>query len=118
MAIPITVRCECGETHSVDLGDNVECSCGRRYDTASIPPERFAYARSHQARIRLYMQLGTIFMLTGVVLAAVLWGLKGVAVAIPLAGLLWFLFFGKWLRKRWLHGPRDQSTYQLEASER
>jgi hypothetical protein len=25
---------------------------------------------------------------------------------------------GEWLRKRWFHGPRDQSTYQLEASER
>jgi hypothetical protein len=118
MAIPITVRCECGETHSVDLGDDVECGCGRRYETASIPPERFAHVRARQVRIRLYMQLGIIFMVTGVVLSAVFWGLKGVAIAIPLAGLVWFLFFGKWYRTRWLHGPRDTTTFELEATER
>jgi hypothetical protein len=118
MAIPITVRCECGETHAVDLGDTVECPCGRRYDTSTLPAERFAHVRARQARIRLYMQLGIIFMVTSVVIAAVLWGVKGVAVAIPLAGLLWFLFFGKWYRTRWLRDSGDQPPVRLEATER
>ena len=48
------------------------------------------------------MQLGIVFMGLSVVGAAVLWGVKGVAVAVPLAGLVWFLFFGKWYRRRWL----------------
>jgi hypothetical protein len=118
MAIPITVRCECGMKHSVDLGDTVDCPCGRRYETSTVPPESFAHVRARQARIRLYMQLGFIFMAVSIVLAAVFWGVKGVAIAVPLAGLLWFLFFGKWYRKRWLHGDRDTTTFQLEASER
>jgi hypothetical protein len=115
MAIPITVRCECGETHSVDLGDAVECRCGRRYDTAALPPESFGHIRARQARIRLYMQLGIIFMGLSVVLSAVFWGVKGVAVAIPLAGLVWFLFFGKWYRTRWLRDTGEKTTLQLEA---
>jgi hypothetical protein len=118
MSIPITVRCECGETHSADLGDTVECSCGRRYDTAALPAESFGHVRARRARIRLYMQLGLIFIGTSVVVAAVLWGLKGVAVAVPLAGLLWFLFFGKWYRTRWLGDSGEQAPLQLKATDR
>lgn len=118
MAIPITVRCECGETHSVDLGDEVECTCGRRYETASLSPASFADIRARQARMRLYMQLGIVFIGLSVVAAAVLWGLKGVLIALPLAGLVWFLFFGKWYRRRWLLDTGDRTTLRLEATER
>jgi hypothetical protein len=118
MAIPITVRCECGETHAVDLGNTVECTCGRRYETATLSPESFGHIRARQARIRLYMQLGIVFIGLSVVAAAVFWGVKGVLVALPLAGLLWFLFFGKWYRKRWLRDTGDRTTLQLEATER
>lgn len=118
MAIPITVRCECGETHSVDLGDTVECTCGRRYETATLPPERFADIRARQARIRLYVQLGIVFIGLSAVGAALLWSAKGVAVAVPLAGLIWFLFLGKWYRRRWLRHVGDRTVLQLEASER
>jgi hypothetical protein len=118
VSIPITVRCECGETHSVDLGDPVACTCGRHYETASLPPERFAHIRARQARIRLYLQLGFIFMALSAVGTAILWGVKGIAVAVPLAGLVWFLFLGKWYRRRWLRDVGDRTTLQLEASER
>jgi hypothetical protein len=117
MAIPITVRCECGETHSVDLGDAVECPCGRRYETSTLPPERFAHIRARQARVRLYLQLGVVFIALSAVAAAILWSAKGVAVAIPLAGLIWFLFLGKWYRRRWLRDVGDPTTLKLEASE-
>jgi hypothetical protein len=118
MAIPITVRCECGETHSVDLGDTVDCTCGRRYDTSALRPESFAHIRVRQARMRLYMQLGIVFIGLSVVVAAVSWGVKGVLIALPLAGLLWFLFFGKWYRTRWLHDSSQQAPLQLEATDR
>ena len=118
MAIPITVRCQCGESHPAELGDTVECSCGRRYETANLPPERFADIRVRQARIRLYLQLGIVFMALSAVGAAVLWSAKGVAVALPLAGLIWFLFLGKWYRRRWLVDVGERTTLQLEASER
>jgi hypothetical protein len=118
MAIPVTLRCECGEAHSVELGDTVECSCGRRYETSTLPPERFAHIRARQARIRLYLQLGIVFIALSAVGTAILWGAKGVAVAVPLAGLVWFLFLGKWYRRRWLRDVGDPTTLTLEASER
>lgn len=118
MAIPITIRCECGETHSADLGDSVDCSCGRHYDTSTLPPERFAHVQAKQARIRLYLTLGLIFVAGVSVLTFALWGLRGIMVGLPLAALVWFLFLGKWYRKRWLlRSARDSVALQLEASE-
>lgn len=116
MAIPLVVRCECGQTHSADLGDTVDCSCGRRYETAKLEPERFASVRARQARIRLYLQLGLIFVAGATVVAGVLWGVKGLAVGLPLAALMWFLFLGKWYRKRWLHRGTDSPTLTLDSS--
>jgi hypothetical protein len=118
MAIPITVRCECGETQAVELGDRVDCSCGRHYDTSTIAPERFAHVRARQARGRLYIQLGLIFVAGTGVWTAVVWGVKGLAIGVPLACLLWFLFLGKWYRKRWLLDVGEKTVLQLEATER
>lgn len=116
MAIPITVRCECGVSHSLELGDSVECACGRHYDTSSLPPERFAHIRARQARMRLYVQLGLIFVVATAVVTGVIWGVKGLALGLPLSGLVWFLFFGKWFRRRWLRDVGDATTLKLEAS--
>ena len=63
MAIPITVRCECGETHKGDLGDVVECACGRRFETSKVSESNFPQVREHQAKGRLYVQIGVIFFL-------------------------------------------------------
>jgi hypothetical protein len=118
VAIPITVRCECGQTHAAKLGDIVECSCGRRYETAALPPERFAHVRARQARIRLYIRLGFVFVAGIAVATALLWGLRGVALGAPLAGLMWFLFLGKWYRRRWLRDVPEPTALQLEATDR
>jgi hypothetical protein len=118
MPIPITIRCECGETRSVDLGDRVTCACGRHYDTSTLPSEKFDHVRAKQARIRLYLRLGVICVIGASVAAALVWGLKGLALALPLSCLLWFLFLGKWLRKRWLlRTDADSATLKLEASD-
>ena len=118
MAIPITVRCECGEVHAVDLGDTVDCSCERHYDTSAIPPERFAHVRARQARGRLYMQLGLVFIVGVALITGLVWGVKGLAIGVPLACLLWFLFLGKWYRRRWLLDVGEPTTLQLEAGDR
>jgi hypothetical protein len=62
MAIPITVRCECGETHSAKLGETVECPCGRSYDTSQLPQGQFAQVREHQAKAKLYVRVGFAFI--------------------------------------------------------
>jgi hypothetical protein len=118
VAIPLTVRCECGEAHSVRLGDEVDCACGRHYDTSSLPPAQFGNAQARQARIRLYLQLGFIFVAGVSLVTALVWGLKGIALGLPLSALVWFLFLGKWYRKRWLLEKSDAPALQLEATER
>ena len=40
------------------------------------------------------------------------------AVGVPLACLLWFLFHGKWYRRRLLLDVGEPTTLQLEAGER
>ena len=119
MALPITVTCECGAVTSTRLGETVTCSCGKRYDTATLPPERFANAAHRRARARLYTQLSMIFVIGASVLSAVFWGMRGLAVVLPVAGLIWFIFLGRWYRKRWLRDVyRAAETTTLDAAER
>ena len=118
MTIPITVKCECGVVTKAMLGDSVTCACGRSYETSKLPRDEFGEIPNRQARIRLSVQLGIAFVGGITVIAAVLGGLKGVAIALPLSGLLWFQFLGRWVRKRWLRDAyKPTATYHLEASE-
>jgi hypothetical protein len=118
MAIPITVTCECGTVHAVDLGEEVRCGCGRLYETSRLAPERFAHVRAKRARVRLYLQLGIVFIAGTTLVMALVWGVRGVAIGTPLSGLIWFLFLGRWFRKRWLRDVYSSTTMKLEASER
>jgi len=115
VAVPITVRCECGEVISTELGETVECSCGRRYDTSKLAPEQFTSVRAAQARMRLYMRVGLIAIAGISVFAAVKWGVIGVALGAPVAALVWFRFFGKWYKRRWLKDLGDRPSLKLEA---
>ena len=116
MAIPLTVRCECGETHSLKLGDTVECSCGRRYDTSELPSEQFDQVRAHQAMTRLYVRLGAIWIIGWGIVTFLLWGKWGVAVGAPLAALMWFLVIRRWFMRRFVPSPGDLSALELEAT--
>jgi len=115
MAVPITVRCECGETVSTELGETVGCACGRRYDTSKLSPEQFGSVRAAQAHMRLYMRVGIISIAGVAVFAAVKWGVIGVAVGVPAAALVWFRFLGKWYKRRWLRDLSDRPSLKLEA---
>jgi len=118
VAIPITVRCECGETHSVKLGDVVDCSCGRRYDTSQLPKERFAQVRAHQAKTRLYVRLGAVWIIVLGLVTFLLWGKWGVSVGAPLAALIWFLIIRRWFMRTFVPSPGELPTLELEASEK
>jgi hypothetical protein len=116
VAIPITVRCECGETHSAKLGEAVECSCGRRYDTSQIPESTFPQVREHQAKARLYVRVGVIFILGVAIASFFLWGIWGAAVATPLAGMLWFWYIRRWFMRKFVPSPGELPTLELEAT--
>lgn len=115
MAIPITVRCECGETHSAKLGDAVECPCGRRYETSQVPESTFPQVREHQAKARLYVRVGAIFLLAAGTISFLLWGIWGAAVTVPLAGMLWFWYIRRWFMRRYVVSPGELPTLELEA---
>jgi hypothetical protein len=114
--IPITLTCECGERHTADIGETVTCTCGRVYETAGLDRGRLANVRHAQAKMRVYMTLGIILMVAACAVTWALWGPRGIAVAIPVTGLLWFRFLGRYLRKRVFYGAGELPTWQLDSS--
>jgi hypothetical protein len=116
VAIPITVRCECGETHAAKLGETVECSCGRSYDTSQVSESNFPQVRAHQAKARLYVRVGAIFLIVVGVVSFFLWGLWGAAITVPIAGMLWFWYIRRWFMRKFVPSPGELPTLELEAS--
>jgi hypothetical protein len=115
-AIPITVRCECGETHSAKLGDVVECPCGRSYETSQISESNFPQLREHQAKARLYVRAGAIFLIVIGVISFFVWGIFGAAITVPIGGMLWFWYIRRWFMRRYVPSPGELPTLQLEAT--
>jgi hypothetical protein len=118
VAIPITVRCECGETHSVNLGDTVDCACGRHYETSQLPADRFAQVRAHQAKAKLYVTVGFVFVVGATLAALFAWGIWGAAIAGPMAAVLWFWFIRRWFMRTFVPSPGELPTLELEATNR
>jgi hypothetical protein len=118
VAIPLTVRCECGAVSSVNLGQTVRCSCGRTFDTSSLPAAQFARVRAHQAKARLYVRLGVVFVVGIAVLSGLKWGFWGAGVAAPLAALIWFRVIRKWFMRTFVPSPGELPTFELEASKK
>ena len=116
VAIPITVRCECGETHKANLGDVVECSCGRRFDTSKIAASNFPQVREHQAKARLYVRIGAVFIVAAGLIAYFVWDFWAAAVTVPLAAMLWFWYIRRWFMRRFVPSPGELPTLELEAS--
>jgi hypothetical protein len=114
--IPITLTCECGERHSTQVGATVTCSCGRVYDTAQLDRARLVGVRHAQAKVRLYITFGILLMVGAAFVTYVLWGPRGIAVAIPVTGLVWFRFLGRFLRRRVFYGAGELPTWKLESS--
>lgn len=114
--IPLTIRCDCGQTHSTELGQVVRCTCGRTYDTTELDQTRLAGVRHSQAKIRLYITFGVLLMAAGALVTYMLWGARGVAVGIPVTGLLWFRLIGPVVRKRVFYGAGELPTWQLKGS--
>lgn len=51
---PIRITCDCGEAASLRYGEQWECpSCGRRWNTAQIPPEEYGGLARELRRYKL-----------------------------------------------------------------
>jgi hypothetical protein len=90
MTVPITIRCECGAETPASLGASVRCTCGRRYETSTMPTSSAGSARALQARIRFYARLGMVLIAAAAVGGYLIQGLPGLALATPAAAVVWF----------------------------
>lgn len=65
---PITITCECGESASVRHGERWVCSsCGRRWNTAQIPPDEYRGLVRGLRRYRLIALAGAVAVLVAYV---------------------------------------------------
>jgi hypothetical protein len=115
MSIPLTLRCECGEVLSAQSGETVDCGCGRRYDTSTLPGPSIAHVRATQARLRLYAQLGAIVVIFFGLLGFFLAGLPGVAAAASLSAIIWWRVVAPALRRKHMSDVTDLPTWNLES---
>lgn len=99
------------------LGDRVECTCGRNYETSDLPQGQFAKIKIHQGRARLYVRFGIIFVVGPTVLAFLIWGMWGAAIAAPALAVIWFKLIRRWFTRTFVPSPGDLPTLDLEASE-
>lgn len=116
MAIPITVKCECGEIHSAKLGEAVDCSCGRHYDTSQISESNFPQVREHQAKARLYVRVGAVFLILAGGVSFFVWGIWAAAIVVPIGAMLWFWYIRRWFMRKFVPSPGELPTLELEAS--
>lgn len=113
---PITVTCECGETRELRYGADWTCeSCGRRWNTAQIPPEDYQAIRRLQMRYRaLPIALGLLVAAT-----AIFFTLSGNAFSVffllPLALTAWFVFVRPAHRRRYRAAVSQLPRWDLHA---
>lgn len=115
MAIPLTLRCECGDVISAQAGDIVTCTCGRRYDTSTLPGTSIAHVRATQARLRLYARLGAIIVVFLGLLGFFVAGLPGVAGAASISAIIWWRVVAPSLRRKHMDDVTDLPTWNVEA---
>ena len=115
MSIPLTLRCECGEVISAEAGEAVSCTCGRRYDTSTIPGSSVARVRATQVRLRLYARIGLIVVIAFGILGFLAAGLPGVAGAAGLSAIIWWRIVAPLLRRRHAAELSHLPSWQLEA---
>ena len=111
---PISVTCKCGEKRDLRYGEDWTCEeCGKRWDTAQIPPEQYEAIRRTQLRFRI---LPVVYGL--VVLAlAMFFTLSGntfsVFILLPLAMMIWFYFVRPFHRRRYRRAIAELPRWQL-----
>ena len=55
--VPILVNCQCGHTTSAFAGEEVSCSCGRRYAT-ELSAQQVAALHAMNQQMRVFARLG------------------------------------------------------------
>ena len=110
---PITIRCECGEMRRVPYGERWHCErCGRRWNTAQIPPDEYwgimrAMRRYRMSVIGVALGLVTVFGLLAIFVAESLF----LMLPVVLAG--WFIWYMPFWRRKVRRHARSLPTWNL-----
>jgi hypothetical protein len=95
---PITVTCDCGQRHVLRYGASVDCACGRRYSTSSIPEDEYRAIASTAARFRL-VTWGLAALLAALVLLVALTQPPMLLLLVPGALILYFGYLRPLLKR-------------------
>jgi hypothetical protein len=97
---PITVRCECGEARHVPYGETWQCeTCGRRWNTAQIPPDEYWGIMRDMRRLRI-STIGVALGLAAVFGLLALFVSEGLFLLLPVVLAGWFIWYMPWWRRR------------------
>lgn len=117
VAVPITIRCECGVETPAKLGDRVTCACGREYATNDIDRQSTGHVAAVQHRVRFYARIGMLLIVGAAIAGYVIQGIAGLALAAPAAAVLWFRFVQPRFKRRLEEQLREAPSWQLSAQQ-
>ncbi|HEY3764591.1 MAG TPA: hypothetical protein VGL44_05495 [Gaiellales bacterium] len=118
MAAPrITLRCDCGAEALVAYGERWTCaSCGRTYDTRSIPAADYDAIQSLRRRYRIVGYAGVSVVAGFVLLLALTAQQFQLFIGLPFILLLWFMYVRPIMRSRYHRRVLElQRTWTLKA---
>jgi hypothetical protein len=111
---PIAVTCECGEKRDLRYGETWRCErCGRRWNTAQIPPDQYDAIRRTQLRYRVLPVVYGLVVLALAVFFTLTGNIFSVFVLLPLALMIWFYFVRPFHRRRYRRAIAELPTWNL-----
>lgn len=96
----LRVTCPCGTVTSVAAGSVVTCTCGRGWETASVPAADLAGVRSSVRRLRLRQATFVVGLVLAVGVLLLLRSSTPTFVLVAVFVLLWLRLCLPWWRSR------------------
>jgi len=110
---PITIRCDCGESGTVDFGERWTCeSCGRRWNTAQIPSEAYERRLRRMRRFRIEV-IGFVALALAIFLPLIVFVDQSFVVLGLIVGLAWMFLYMPFWRRRVRRAAAEAPTWQL-----
>ena len=110
---PITIRCDCGETHQVPFGERWTCEgCGRTWNTAQIPSEEYHGILREMRRFRL-SAIGFAVVISAVFIVLALTVGQSLFLLMPLVLSGWYIFYMPLWRRKVRRRARSLPTWKL-----
>ena len=95
---PITITCDCGETHQVPYGERWSCErCDRSWNTQQIPAEEYEVLLRRMQRLRLE---AIALALAAILIPLIVFVERALIFVVPVVAAAWlFIYVPRWRRK-------------------